>query len=505
MKLETPFRLKPTVMTNLQVAQRPCKLGTRPRERARVRHRAILRNDLRALTRTFAQLAALVLFVSSAAASTITGNIRNTSGNAYATNALFTPLSTPQADGANIIASTPTNVVAAADGSFSVVLKQGNYKVNIGNVPADTILIAVPNDSATYNINSLIVSQVTYSFPVSPIYEQKVNKGTINGYAGLNSSGLIPLAQLGAGAANGYFLGTDGSIASWQPPPVPYLYDSAQFTLVNNTNVAIRKAASLTNLVLYSSGVGPALALASGAGVIITNGNFTLKGNSLLTVGDGTGTPQLRFESGASASDYTGTESWNFKTTIAGGRDAATVARISDITNGLTIASQDGFGTNIAIYASVNTNVPLSIVGAANHATNLLEIRNSSGAIVGCISSNGFYRSQYDFVAQLTTTDNTTNTIYAFTPANNSVVRVYAQVVGWNSTASAGYGRVGLFKNVSGTVTQIGALAAVGLGEEDAAYEALMETASNQVRIRVAGNTGRTVNWIVYGNIFYAP
>src|SRR5262245_3690455 len=103
-------------------------------------HRAILRQPgtrkLR-LKGFMAGLAAVwfVLFlVLAVQASTITVNIRNTSGNAYATNALFTPLSTPQADGSAIIATTPTNVIAAADGSFSVTLKQGNYKVNIGNV-----------------------------------------------------------------------------------------------------------------------------------------------------------------------------------------------------------------------------------------------------------------------------------------------------------------------------------------------------------------------------------
>ena len=49
-------------------------------------------------------------------ASIITGNLLTTSGNAYVTNALFTPLSTPLASGLNTIASTSTNVLAAANG-----------------------------------------------------------------------------------------------------------------------------------------------------------------------------------------------------------------------------------------------------------------------------------------------------------------------------------------------------------------------------------------------------
>src|SRR5882672_1784424 len=147
----------------------------------RLCHRAILRRGRRMKGRgMLGGLAALwfALFLCglAAEASTITGNIRNTIGNPYATNALFTPLSTPQADGANIIASTPTNVIAATDGSFTVTLKQGNYKVNLGNLPSDTFIISVPNDSATYNLTALVSSQLTYVYPVSPIFEQKINK-----------------------------------------------------------------------------------------------------------------------------------------------------------------------------------------------------------------------------------------------------------------------------------------------------------------------------------------
>src|SRR5947209_14103773 len=99
-----------------------------------------------------------VYFVVSVTASTITGNIQNTSGNAYVTNALFAPLSTPLVSGTNIIASTPTNVVAGANGSFSVTLKQGNYLVTLGNLRHDSFTISVPDDSNTYIVNSLITS-----------------------------------------------------------------------------------------------------------------------------------------------------------------------------------------------------------------------------------------------------------------------------------------------------------------------------------------------------------
>jgi hypothetical protein len=103
--------------------------------------------------------------------STINGTLWNTGGNGLATNALFAPLSTPQADGTAIIASTATNVIANSVGAFTVVLKQGNYKVTIGNNAKDSFVIAVPNDSATYNLTALITSSLTYSYPVLPVYQ----------------------------------------------------------------------------------------------------------------------------------------------------------------------------------------------------------------------------------------------------------------------------------------------------------------------------------------------
>ena len=126
------------------------------------------------------------------AASIITGNIQNTSGNAYVTNALFAPLSTPLVSGTNIIASTPTNVVAAANGSFSVTLKQGNYLVTLGNLRHDSFTISVPNDANTYNVNSLITSALTYNYTFLPAYEQLVNRGQPDGYVGLTGTTMTP-------------------------------------------------------------------------------------------------------------------------------------------------------------------------------------------------------------------------------------------------------------------------------------------------------------------------
>src|SRR5438874_12533980 len=139
----------------------------------------LLSSVVRSLPSAFL-LSSVLCHLSSGLAATITGNIQNTSGNAYATNALFAPLSTPLASGNNLIASTSTNVVAAANGSFSVNLLQGNYLVTIGNVHQDSFVISVPNDASTYNVNSLMTNQITFNYTYSPTYEQRVNKGQVD-------------------------------------------------------------------------------------------------------------------------------------------------------------------------------------------------------------------------------------------------------------------------------------------------------------------------------------
>src|SRR5947209_13481366 len=177
-----------------------------------------------------------VYFVVSVTASTITGNIQNTSGAAYATNALFAPLSTPLVSGSNIIASTPTNVVAAANGSFSVSLKQGNYLVTIGNLRRDSVLIAVPNDANTYNLNSLITNALTFNFPYSPIYEQQVNKGQADGYVGLIGTVLNPA---GLTASNFNFRGTVNFGTDSANPATVYLNQNSSVSVAAGASISL--------------------------------------------------------------------------------------------------------------------------------------------------------------------------------------------------------------------------------------------------------------------------
>ena len=109
------------------------------------------------------------------------------------------------------------------------------------------LLIQVPDDSLSYNITTLIRSTLSYNYQQSPIYEEKIRRGQTNGYAALDASAHVPVAQLGTNAHAGYVLGTDGSIASWQAG-AGYGFNTGQFAVVSVTNIAIRSGAMATNL-----------------------------------------------------------------------------------------------------------------------------------------------------------------------------------------------------------------------------------------------------------------
>lgn len=162
-------------------------------------------------------------------------------------------------------------------------------------------------------------------------------------------------------------------------------------------------------------------------------------------------------------------------------------------TNGSTlIAVQD---------ATIN---PLRVFGKSGQGVAYIGVLDGAGNEIGTFRTNAFWATTNDFFATLQSTDNTTNTILNITPRDNSVVRCLIDVVGYNSTASASYGKVGTFKSVAGTVTQIGAIGTVGAAEDDSAYDALVDTTANTIRVRVAGNTGRTVNWKCYFKTIYS-
>lgn len=154
-------------------------------------------------------------------------------------------------------------------------------------------------------------------------------------------------------------------------------------------------------------------------------------------------------------------------------------------------------GTNVAIKSGALLTNPV--------VSGTLTLNGANVLTTASLNVTNNVNIETNLVVWLTTTDNTTNTIYSFTPTDNAVVRVWADIVGFNSVSSAGYGKVATFKSTNSVVVQVGITATVGSTEEDSAYEALIDTAANAVRVRVAGNTGKTVNWIAYVKLFYAP
>jgi len=167
---------------------------------------------------------------------------------------------------------------------------------------------------------------------------------------------------------------------------------------------------------------------------------------------------------------------------------------------------QSALNTNgSGLFAVQNAGVtPLKIFGKTGQGVDYAQVLDGAANVVAYMRSNVFWATTNDFFAILTTTDNTTNNIQTLTMRDNSVVRCIVDVVGYNSTSSASYGKVGTFKSVAGTVTQVGATATVGAAEDDAAYECILDTSANIVRVRVAGNTGRTVNWKCYLKTIYS-
>lgn len=92
---------------------------------------------------------------------TITGTITTPLGSAALVQILFTPQSTPQVVGSNTMVTQSFLVTADANGVFSQAgIGPGSYLVT---VLGDQFTIAVPNDSNSYNITSLITGGTVIS------------------------------------------------------------------------------------------------------------------------------------------------------------------------------------------------------------------------------------------------------------------------------------------------------------------------------------------------------
>lgn len=95
--------------------------------------------------------------------STVNCNLVLADGSARALTVTFTPLSNPQVLGTQVVLKEPKSLTTAADGTGSLVLEPGNYKVEVSD--GSVFKIAVPNDSLAYSLSSLITNAAGWSLP----------------------------------------------------------------------------------------------------------------------------------------------------------------------------------------------------------------------------------------------------------------------------------------------------------------------------------------------------
>lgn len=104
--------------------------------------------------------------------------------------------------------------------------------------------------------------------------------------------------------------------------------------------------------------------------------------------------------------------------------------------------------------------------------------------------------------AAIQTTDNTDATLFSFAPAADSMVVFEAMVYARQTAGSGGtVGNIGTWKcmstwrNVGGTVTQVGSASIELIGRDDAAWDVVLDASGANARIVVNGDTNKTITW----------
>ncbi|MGC8744273.1 MAG: hypothetical protein ACP5T0_10385 [Verrucomicrobiia bacterium] len=216
--------------------------------------------------------AAAAVACCNAFSATITGKIADSTGKPAMTNIAFVPLSTPSVSGQKIIYSTTIVVQTDTNGSFSLSLEPGDYRASIGTNAADSFVVSVPSDDSTNDWLTLITGSLTYSFPYSPIYEEKRLRGATNGYAQLDESARVPVGQLGRGSAEtNYFLRANGYWSQILPQDIGsgiiseeefYSLDGVQSPVQSQLDRRVRDLnGSATNMFLQNPSFSPAYRL----------------------------------------------------------------------------------------------------------------------------------------------------------------------------------------------------------------------------------------------------
>lgn len=137
---------------------------------------------------------ALIGFVATGA--TITGPVLLSYSNApYVGPILFRPLSTPLPYTPNLITGGDFTVRPATNGTFSVELQPGNYRVTVGADRA--FVIDVPTNAATYTLLERITNSLSWNSSISPrTNSYNIATDTIEGVVKTYSTQASPVAWL---------------------------------------------------------------------------------------------------------------------------------------------------------------------------------------------------------------------------------------------------------------------------------------------------------------------
>ena len=99
--------------------------------------------------------------------------------------------------------------------------------------------------------------------------------------------------------------------------------------------------------------------------------------------------------------------------------------------------------------------------------------------------------------AYVQTTDATVTNLWTYTVATDETISILVIVNGTsaNNAVRAGYLLFATAADDSGILAQVGTTAVLATNEEAAAWDATIDISAAQIRIRVTGAAGVTINW----------
>jgi len=106
---------------------------------------------------------ALAAAAAVADAATLTATLRTPDGKPLATNVVIVPVSTPYGAQGRVVTTVPVATNLAPDGTLSIQLAGGVYYLQLGRPPFDRIYFALPDDTNTYSLATLVTNAVSWT------------------------------------------------------------------------------------------------------------------------------------------------------------------------------------------------------------------------------------------------------------------------------------------------------------------------------------------------------